>query len=265
MKTVIPIIFLLLNVSMVPVERKGLFKDKAPRGFTTVDDLNIIVANTETTLSQWKNFQYSSGDEGTLVPNPFNQCLDQMTSENDYAVYYRDTTITNRKGKPEKVKLSCSRLPVTGVSYEQALAYCDWLTEYYAGNPKLPDYQFRLPTKKELQTLIGRTMDPMRHYEKGYNEKGCTLFNHKHNSWCEYTEEAKQKFGYAVPMPVAFFFPGNDGLYDLMGNVAEMTNEPGVAVGGSCIHTAAECQANAINDYTEPVFWLGFRVVADKL
>jgi formylglycine-generating enzyme required for sulfatase activity len=264
MKTwfIIIIPFLLTGIFPAWAPSSGEKKEKPPRGFVAVKDLNLIVGETEVTLQQWKRFQESDG--GELVTNPFNTCANEMAYPDDYGVLYRDTIITNRKGKPERVKLSCFRLPVTGVTYEQAVAYCNWLTEYYASDPKLPDYQFRLPTKKELQTLITRNMDPMKYYEKGYNEKGCTLFNHKHNSWCEYTVEAKQKFGYAVPMPVASFFPSADGIYDLMGNVAEMTDEKGVAVGGSCIHPPAECQANAQNAYDQPAFWLGFRIVADK-
>jgi formylglycine-generating enzyme required for sulfatase activity len=72
----------------------------------------------------------------------------------------------------------------------------------------------------------------------------------------------KLRYGYGVPMEVGFFFADYNGLMDLMGNVAEMTDEEGVAIGGSAKHSASSCQPGVKISYEGPQWWLGFRVVA---
>jgi formylglycine-generating enzyme required for sulfatase activity len=264
MKILITLLFLSGSLAMPQVDIQKSNKEKPPKGFAVVSDLNLVVATTEVFIEQWLKYKFEGSSDEELVANPFNDCMASMEAYNSYQIY-RDTTYVNQKGKKENVKLPCGSLPVTGVTYEQALAYCDWLTDVYASDPKLPNYTFRLPTQDEMKALLKRNLDPDGYMAKGVNSKGCALYNHKHNSWCEHNKEAKLKFGYTVPMPVGYFFPSIDGIYDLMGNVAEMTSEKGIAVGGGCVHTALECQAEAANEYSKPEFWLGFRVVADNL
>ncbi|WP_375561983.1 formylglycine-generating enzyme family protein [Bernardetia sp. OM2101] len=53
------------------------------------------------------------------------------------------------------------------------------------------------------------------------------------------------------------------GLYNMFGNVAEMTSEKGIAKGGSFAHTLEECAADKVQTYDSPQAWLGFRCVAE--
>jgi len=52
-------------------------------------------------------------------------------------------------------------------------------------------------------------------------------------------------------------------LYNMFGNVAEMTSEKGIAKGGSFYHTLEECAADKVQIYDSPQAWLGFRCVAE--
>ncbi|HET6224738.1 MAG TPA: hypothetical protein VFF27_00570 [Bacteroidia bacterium] len=51
---------------------------------------------------------------------------------------------------------------------------------------------------------------------------------------------------------------------NIQGNVAEMTSVKGIAKGGSYSQYAKDSYSGAINNYTKPEFWLGFRCVVVK-
>lgn len=51
------------------------------------------------------------------------------------------------------------------------------------------------------------------------------------------------------------------GFFNLFDNVAEMTNEPGKAMGGSWYQENASMNYQQTFEYTEPQAWLGFRCV----
>jgi formylglycine-generating enzyme required for sulfatase activity len=61
---------------------------------------------------------------------------------------------------------------------------------------------------------------------------------------------------------VKSFFPNSYHLYNMIGNVAEMVSEKGIAKGGSFANTLEECKIINNQYYTKPERWLGFRCVA---
>jgi formylglycine-generating enzyme required for sulfatase activity len=62
-----------------------------------------------------------------------------------------------------------------------------------------------------------------------------------------------------------FSRPNALGLYDLIGNVAEMVLEPGIAKGGSWTHYFEESTINNSFTYTSPAAWLGFRCICEVI
>ncbi|MCW5912262.1 MAG: SUMF1/EgtB/PvdO family nonheme iron enzyme [Cyclobacteriaceae bacterium] len=66
--------------------------------------------------------------------------------------------------------------------------------------------------------------------------------------------------GFAMMAPAKSYFPNDIGLYDVVGNVAEMINEKGKACGGSWNHSPAESTIRSVNAYTNPEAAVGFRV-----
>lgn len=254
-------------------------KKNVPPGFEWVKKRNLLVAVHEVTCSDWLKFMTANGNGPATLPqaNSINDAcvcyrVGSGVALRDARAIYRDTTfIDGEKGKRVRGVEKCADMPVTGITYEQAVAYCEWLSETYADskyyNLKL---DFRLPAPAEMDSLLADTYslwragdDSYSAFQNGINGHGCAIYNHLHNSWCETNVRMKNEFGYGVPMQQGVFFPDVNGLYDLMGNVAEMTSEKGMAKGGSCIDLAKDCQPGATNPYDGPDFWLGFRVVAD--
>ncbi len=270
-----PITILLLLISCTVWAQKR----KLPAGYVWVAEHQLLVGEREVLVADWRDYLDANGNDPALLPTPnriVSTCVYRRKGEEiiriDEAALYRDTTFfESPKGKKIHALEACSQMPITGISYEQAKAYCEWLSDNFADMPKFSGLRlnFRLPTPVEMDSLLSdifktwKPGDPDREvFRKGINQHGCALFNHRHESWCDANIKMKKEFGYAVPMKAGIFFSDMNGLLDLMGNVAEMTNEPGIARGGACIHTAAECQAGVVNAYDGPQFWLGFRVVA---
>ncbi|MFM8911488.1 MAG: formylglycine-generating enzyme family protein, partial [Flammeovirgaceae bacterium] len=57
--------------------------------------------------------------------------------------------------------------------------------------------------------------------------------------------------------------PNKIGLTDMIGNVAEMVAEDGIAKGGSWAHTLDQSRIVNRQYYTKPEAWLGFRCVCE--
>ena len=89
------------------------------------------------------------------------------------------------------------------------------------------------------------------------------LFQTK-ESIIDYHTKNKYKDGYKfLPFttPITMLFRYNNQIYNLIGNVAEMTNTEGVSKGGSWFHSKEESKIKNKITYTKPEIWLGFRNV----
>ena len=71
--------------------------------------------------------------------------------------------------------------------------------------------------------------------------------------------------GFTVTSPVGFYFSNKMGLYDAIGNVAEMIDERGKAMGGSWNHTAEESTVTSINLYEGSDPAVGFRLFMEVI
>jgi formylglycine-generating enzyme required for sulfatase activity len=65
--------------------------------------------------------------------------------------------------------------------------------------------------------------------------------------------------GYLVTTYIYDHAPNGYGLYNMIGNVAELTTTPGEARGGSFEHPMAACRPDRSQRYDGPQEWLGFR------
>jgi hypothetical protein len=178
--------------------------------------------------------------------------------------------------------------PVVGISYEQAVRFCEWRTNsdsaryalrfahYNSGKIKnigplqytdslwlrVP-YSFRLPTPQEFDNLNGNTdsLYNRKRYIARYNYKGAIYSVRKkrkyENSLCGSSKMECVSFSFARKRKLSV-----DPVDDIQGNVAEMTSQKGIAKGGSYFHYAKESYSTVNNNYTKPELWLGFRCVA---
>jgi len=110
--------------------------------------------------------------------------------------------------------------PVVGVSYKQAMKYCEWRTYHMRANDKsdydVPD--FRLPTEAEWEYAAkGGILHAKYPWGGPYvkNSRGCLQANFKPGRG-NYTDD-----GYAYSAPVDVYEPNGFGLYNMSGNVAE--------------------------------------------
>ncbi|MGI4866632.1 MAG: formylglycine-generating enzyme family protein [Janthinobacterium lividum] len=65
--------------------------------------------------------------------------------------------------------------------------------------------------------------------------------------------------GTAITGYIYAYAPNDYGLYNMIGNVAELTATPGVAKGGSFWHSTKDFTLETSFPYAQPQMWLGFR------
>lgn len=155
--------------------------------------------------------------------------------------------------------------PVVGVSYEQAILFCNWLTEKYNNfeNRKFKKVVFRLPSKYEWFRATTNKMNATFPWETSFlfNERGhmnaafksidqkCVLNNGTvieefddpdyYSLPINLSKKKKTKierdpyFDLSDPItPILFFEANAFGIYNLAGNVREMVAEKGYTKGG---------------------------------
>jgi len=163
--------------------------------------------------------------------------------------------------------------PVVGVSYEQAVAFCKWRTdrvkEYFEilkqKNKKSiypKSFEYRLPTKEEWERVskVGNSLKTIKKLEGAkYSEMNTS--NLKRGKGDNIGEAGNLNDNADITAPVLSYWPNKFGLYNLIGNVAEMTSEKGLAKGGAWIHQDKEVSVGKDFVYTGPTNWLGFRCV----
>jgi hypothetical protein len=93
------------------------------------------------------------------------------------------------------------------------------------------------------------------------NHKGCFLANFR----IDFTERPcpanlPSYDGWSMMARTASYFPNNIGLYDVIGNVAEMIADKGKACGGSWDELPSESTIHSVKDYAHPDATIGFRV-----
>lgn len=143
--------------------------------------------------------------------------------------------------------------PVVGISYEQALAYCAWRSQFITNH-----YNNVLQKKLKYNKLDNKYIEfefslPD---EEAWN-KACKNDTYGSAISCQIRKTNSPMHEH----PTAAFdhTPNSAGFYNLIGNVAEMTSQKGVAKGGSYQQTFEECNPSNSLTYSKPERWLGFR------
>lgn len=174
-------------------------------------------------------------------------------------IVYRDSFYLQLdKGKKLKNFCPYGRQPVTGLTHEQVIEYCAWKTELKG----IGITKYRLPTNKEwIQIAVkGLSDDDIMKYKKDSlcgKDMKCATYNYKYS----FKEQGVTTLSI---VSVAMFSPNKFGIYDLFGNVSEMTMKKGEAKGGNYSLYASQCHTDSIQKYEKPGKWLGFRCVAEE-
>ncbi|MCG8576803.1 MAG: SUMF1/EgtB/PvdO family nonheme iron enzyme [Flavobacteriales bacterium] len=192
--------------------------------------------------------------------------------------------------------------PIVGVSYNQAIAFCDWLSDRYNERPDkiYNKVRFRLPTEKEWEYAARGGLElslypwggPYVRNAKGDFLANCQYFGE--SGICRDTLYTKNEKGEFEPIsiyrvspssyymgvpgqlndngdvtaPAISYAPNAYGLYNMAGNVAEMVMEEGVSCGGSWMDPAYYMQ-NHVRQYykgkNSSSSKRGFRIVMEVI
>ncbi|MCH2045652.1 MAG: formylglycine-generating enzyme family protein [Saprospiraceae bacterium] len=176
--------------------------------------------------------------------------------------------------------------PVQNISYEGANLYCQWLTQVYNNmdnrKKRFKKVLFRLPTEEEWLAATQNSDAPVdapyswfiyeenkeKRYKSPTNGRGCYLANFNVSTEpcnCPEDEKGFANDGLFFSGRVDSYFPNDLGLYNTIGNVAEMLAEEGKAKGGSWYHKPKESTRQATNTYAKPQPYIGFRVFMEVL
>jgi len=142
-------------------------------------------------------------------------------------------------------KTEFNEYPVVGVTHEGAKKYCIW-----KGSRSGRKGIFRLPTVDEVHYQIaegeqGRKWRRTKKWAKKVEAQMCNLSYSNKTCIASHHSNAVNKFG----------------IYNIKGNVAEMTTEKGKAVGGSYVDKDDKDWTTYVQTYDEPTDWIGFRCV----
>lgn len=145
---------------------------------------------------------------GSLI---FNQNVQGQVNMNNYSQWWSWKIGANWK-HPQGPKSSIKDkddFPVVHVTYEDALAYCEWANR-------------RLPTEAEWEAAAqGKSNNAI--FTWGNN---ADLLFENANTWQgQFPKLNNAKDGYELLAPVKSFEPNDLGIYDMIGNVWEITND----------------------------------------
>ena len=230
-------------------------KTFTPPGTIQIND-TLFADETEISNFSWTEYEYwtkaiyGANSKEHLATLPDTIVWKEKLSCNEAYVqyYYRHPAYKN--------------YPVVGISYEQAVAYCKWRTERVKTHLSIKkdfknqNIEYRLPTKAEWEKLAETSSFVLNN--NGKNEKGIYQLNCVNplpNGDCTHAPYPD------VTAPVYSYEKNFIGLYNLIGNVAEMIQEKGICKGGGWRNRLEECRVGKDQEYTKPNSWTGFRCV----
>ncbi|MDH5379401.1 MAG: SUMF1/EgtB/PvdO family nonheme iron enzyme [Cyclobacteriaceae bacterium] len=266
---------------------------KLPYGTVIIPKLNILMDQYEVSVGNWFAFIYytslNSGNAEEVLsyfpdqiklPLKYRGVFEKYKSIYTSALYLDASNfqIALNKGvfpwAGKTASLEENQLfsyPIVGVNYDQVIEYMLWIEEGIYKDKNIRklendgyDVNVRLITENEWQTIapivglrdIGNsTVNP-----DSVNTHGCYLINVRYLEGCESMEKLSENYGDET-FPVGAFFPDTMGLYDIYGNVAEMTMTEGICVGGSYFHWGRMAFPDRKIEFNSGEKWLGFRCV----
>lgn len=159
-----------------------------------------------------------------------------------------------------------SMCPVIGISYEEAVAFCEWVTLKARSKFKNGyQYTYRLPSESEWECIAlcdGKSGKNKENFISIYNTSDKII------SESDLSREFYKKSfccNHDIRLLSIYDSQKNDcGLVHIQGNVSEMVEEKGISKGGSYQQTLLECNLSNKQNYSKPELWLGFRYIVVK-
>jgi len=252
------LLFFALYISLFSID--DIKKERrTPKGLPTPPNTiwledSLFVDATEIANIHWAEFLFA---------------MKQEIGEQEAINKYRpDSLLTQAEGGDLYEHPAYHFKPIMGITYEQALAFCEWRSEvvtkhYNQENPKEKYYwkfTYRLPSKEEWEkaalagedvSLLPWGLEKLERIDKNFPVPQ-PLINYRNDKTKGFQLKA-----------IKSYEPNHWGIYNMVGNVAEMTNEKGVAKGGSWFHRLNDCKIRFSQKYEKAELWLGFRCVCE--
>ncbi|MDB6074322.1 MAG: serine/threonine protein kinase, partial [Verrucomicrobiaceae bacterium] len=217
--------------------------------FAPLPGTKVLFGKTEVMLSAWQAFTKATGFRGGIQP--------AFTASPHH--------------------------PVVGISWDEAQAFCTWLTDRDHQNQLLPaGARYRLPRDTEWSVAAGLGVEP------GADPAVKHLANKSQFPWgdgpsawpppslsvnIDANNVPGSRDSFAKTAPVGSLLPTKEGIHDLGGNVGEWCEDPWpgapeerVIRGGSWISSTKEALYSSVRQHQARTFTrydLGFRLVVD--
>lgn len=222
----------------------------------------IYVAQHEVSNGEYRNFLRGLNKEELAEFKVDSSAWIQFT---EFA--YHDHMVENYHSHP-----AYNDYPVVNISQKAAEAYCQWLTEQYYIQKKreFQKVQFRLPSSEEWMSFASPLPNnrlpwygnlPYTPEKDGQvsdiicNIKLYDYRSGKHNYIAD---------GGFYPVKVGSYPANQNGLFDIIGNVAEMTSDS-LIKGGSWDNSIEESFIDLEQNFSLPDPRVGFRIVMEVL
>jgi formylglycine-generating enzyme len=273
MKQFICLLFIISSLGFTQQIDNDFATKKIEKSFGKINE-GIYMCKTEVSNLEYRTFLSS-----LIVNNQLELCNASLpdTINADRPYQYQEPMVNFYFRHP-----AFADYPVIGVTYENALSYCQWLTGEYnnAQKRKFKKVKFRLPTKKEWE-LAANGGDSTKQYTWGtgfiYNNRKQQLCNYKIDDALydsvivkltpESTNRSARQISKRryITANVTSYYPSSFGMYNMCGNVAEMILDKGIAKGGSYLDYAWKVSITSERNYTERASDIGFRVLMEVL
>ncbi len=235
---------------------------KAPPGTVRIND-SLFMDVTEIGNLHWREFVYALLMRDTDTLASIKNTPDTTVWKNDsviasdykYDYYFRHPVF--------------NYYPVVGITYEQAVTFCEWRSKMvnylYQLDPSMnpikgKKYHYRLPTIEEWESAA-ENLDSIKIPTK-FKKKGNIDLKHLANVYkVDSIPRLNDVKSYTTG--INSYLPNKFGIYNMIGNVSEMTATKGVAKGGDFLLPLDSCKINMHQTYTKPEVWLGFRCVCE--
>jgi uncharacterized protein (TIGR02145 family) len=264
---------------LIPL-KKVLAQDR-PFGTVKVDD-NLFFDQTEVDVGSWLSYytwvlnhegqeaaRKVLPDSSAIEPEVWQYIRKRTMNYIETVAAYSGQPIGLFSKKCEEAKFFGQRLPstslcpflylpITGLTYEQVVAFCEWRTVVQGKNKII----YRLPTPEEWVRIAFQCLTEQEKkvgYRDSIDKRNCPVYNFNLPCVCEYDRYHGKLSG------VGKYSPDKLGVFDVWGNVSEMTSVKGIAKGGNFKLYASQCHLDSIQHYSKPTIWLGFRCIAVKI
>ena len=242
-------------------------------------DENVSMKQTEVTIEEWMDFIINNNFDSSLFPEPKGispsvkilfedlmkgkdfEYLQIVDSRNIFKQVYGNKRVEPSKKfkdlQNKDTNYFSLKIPITGITFEQASKYCEWKENIINQNRKV-QIKISLPSIDIYKKVITNIDSICRKKCDTCNKPfiNCKLPK------CPLKEKEKiiTTEGQGV-IRVDAYWPNKFNLYCLQGNAAEMTSTKGIAMGGSFRQYARESYNDQTQPYSKAEDWIGFRYI----